>query len=131
MSQTMLITIAALSGFVIGWILCTLSGQGLKKKLNSVQGFLESEKLMKEKFQKENHMLQQIHATREAELRDKITELQKQIQEMDKDILLLQKDNEETERLLKGNQPEIHELKVKLIEASNTIARYKSILEQK
>ncbi len=50
---------------------------------------------------------------------------------MDESLVLLQKDNEETEKLLKAGQPLIHDLKMKLIEANNTIARYKAQLEQK
>ena len=50
---------------------------------------------------------------------------------MDESLVLLQKDNEETEKLLKAGQPLIHDLKMKLIEANNTIARYKALLEQK
>jgi hypothetical protein len=47
---------------------------------------------------------------------------------MDNDILLMQKSNEETEALLEKGEPAIHELKLKLIEANNTIARYKAQL---
>jgi hypothetical protein len=47
---------------------------------------------------------------------------------MDSDILLLQKSNEETEALFKAGEPVIHSLKLKLIEANNTIARYKAQL---
>ena len=45
---------------------------------------------------------------------------------MDGDILLLQKSNEETEALLAEGEPALHEMKLKLIEATNTIARYKA-----
>ena len=50
---------------------------------------------------------------------------------LDQDILLLQKSNEETEALLQEGLPAIHELKLKLIEAHNTIARFKAQAEQK
>jgi hypothetical protein len=50
---------------------------------------------------------------------------------MDEDILLLQKSNEETERQLASSQPELHNLKLKMIEAQNVIARYKSQLGTK
>jgi hypothetical protein len=50
---------------------------------------------------------------------------------MDADILLLQKSNEETEALLAKGEPAINELKLKLIEANNTIARYKAQLGEK
>ena len=61
----------------------------------------------------------------ENELIGKLKLAQKQIQEMDRDILLLQQSNEETEKQLFAGQPEIHALKIKLIEAQNTIARLK------
>jgi hypothetical protein len=47
---------------------------------------------------------------------------------MDNDILLLQQSNEETEELLKSGKPELHNIKLQLLEANNTIARYKSQL---
>jgi hypothetical protein len=45
--------------------------------------------------------------------------------------LLLQKSNEQTEALLQAGQPEVHALKIQLIEAQNTIARYKAQLAEK
>ena len=47
---------------------------------------------------------------------------QEAINLMNNDILLLQKNNEETEALLKAGNPEIHNLKLQLIEANNAIA---------
>jgi hypothetical protein len=48
---------------------------------------------------------------------------------MDNDILLLQKSNEETEKLLQTTEPELYNLKVKLLEANNTISRLKGQLQ--
>ena len=45
---------------------------------------------------------------------------------LDSDILLLQKSNEETEVLLQEGQPALHALKLQLLDAQNTIARYKA-----
>ena len=45
---------------------------------------------------------------------------------LDSDILLLQKSNEETEALLQEGQPALHALKLQLLDAQNTIARYKA-----
>jgi peptidoglycan hydrolase CwlO-like protein len=118
------------AGFVLGFVVRSISLWRLQRTLNSTKGYLDSEKLMKEKFQKENHALQQIHAIKENELKEKILQLQRQLREMDDDLVLLQKDNEETEKLMRATQPEIHELKVKLLEANNTIARYKALLQQ-
>ena len=118
------------AGFVLGFVVRSISLWRLQRTLNSTKGYLDSEKLMKEKFQKENHALQQIHVIKENELKEKILQLQRQLREMDDDLVLLQKDNEETEKLMRATQPEIHELKVKLLEANNTIARYKALLQQ-
>lgn len=83
---------------------------------------------MKEKLQKENHALLQVKGAIENEMGNRIRELQGIIREMDHDILLLQKDNEETEALLNAKEPALNELKKKLIEANNNIARYKGQL---
>jgi hypothetical protein len=49
---------------------------------------------------------------------------------MDEDILLLQKSNEMNEAEFRASQPEIYDLKMKLIEAQNTISRLKGQLQQ-
>ncbi len=83
---------------------------------------------MKEKLRKENQVVYQQKEIQEAEFSRKLKEAEQQNRVMDEDILLLQKHYEETEALLKAGQPEIHQLKLKLIEANNTIARYKAQL---
>lgn len=117
--------IAFVVGFVIAWIIRTLNIAQVSKKLKSVDGFRESEKLKKETLQKENVQINNMRLAGEHELIGKLKLAQKQIQEMDRDILLLQQSNEETESQLLAGQPEIHALKIKLIEAQNTIARLK------
>ena len=67
----------------------------------------------------------------ENELSKKIADAEQALRIMDNDILLLQKDNEETEALIKTTQPELYNLKLKLIEANNTISRLKAQLEGK
>jgi peptidoglycan hydrolase CwlO-like protein len=89
-------------------------------------GILESEKLIKETLRKENAMAFQLKETAVLELSTKLKEAQSVIKMMDEDLLLLQKSNEETEGLLKASQPEVHQLKIKLIDANNTILRYKA-----
>ncbi|HMT95875.1 MAG TPA: hypothetical protein PKC62_04235 [Ferruginibacter sp.] len=103
----------------------------LKKELNSTKGFLESEKLKKETLNKENQFVYQQKKFTEDELQSLTQEAIDYKKFMDESLVLLQKDNEETEKLLKAGQPLIHDLKMKLIEANNTIARYKAQLEQK
>ena len=116
---------AFLIGFILAWVIRTLSLVQLNKKLKSVDGYLDSEKLKKETLQKENVQINNMRLAGEHELMGKLKFAQKQIQEMDRDILLLQQSNEETESQLLAGQPEIHALKIKLIEAQNTIARLK------
>ena len=93
-----------------------------------MQGFLESERLMKETLQKENIQVHQMKQATELELHRKLKEAVELTKMMDADILLLQKSNEETEAQLASSQPELHAIKLKLIEANNTIARYKAQL---
>ena len=97
-------------------------------ELNSTEGFLESEKLKKETFKKENSTLHDIRQASEGELIKKLQAATALMRKMDEDILLLQKSNEETEHQLQITQPELHAIKLKLIEAQNSIARYKAQL---
>jgi hypothetical protein len=97
----------------------------LKKELKSTQGFLEIEKLKKDTLKKENKTLSDLRDMNEMELIKKLQDAKGLIKTMDEDILLLQKSNEETEAQLQITQPELHAIKLKLIEAQNTIARYK------
>lgn len=120
--------ISFVAGFIISWAIRTIKIFHLKKEKKSADGFLESEKLIKETLRKESALAFQLKESIETELGQKLKEAEKQIKIMDEDILLLQKSNEETEDLLKLTQPEIYNLKVKLIEATNTIARLKGQL---
>ncbi|MDB5203683.1 MAG: hypothetical protein JWQ27_3092 [Ferruginibacter sp.] len=113
--------LAFLLGFIVAWVIRSMSVAKMRKMLKSSDGFLESEKLMKETLQKENI---QLHQQKQAAA----LEFNRQLKIMDTDILLLQKSNEETEELLLAGQPEVHALKLKLIEANNTIARLKAQL---
>ena len=83
---------------------------------------------MKETAQKENTAVYATHELAKREYEKQLQAAQEAINLMNKDILLLQKNNEETEALLKAGNPELHNLKLQLIEANNTIARYKAQL---
>ena len=122
---------AFIAGFVIAWVIRTVTLGKIRKSQKSIEGFLESEKLMKETLQKENTLLHQRKQAAELELTKKLKEARDLNLLLDQDILLLQKSNEETEALLQKGQPALHELKLKLIEAYNTIARYKAKEEVK
>jgi hypothetical protein len=123
--------VAFIAGFIVAWILRSITLAKLNKLQRSTQGYLESEKLMKETIQKENVMAHQMKQMLELEFAKKLQEVQDANKILDENILLLQKSNEETEALLAAGLPALHELKLKLIEANNTIARLKSQVESK
>jgi peptidoglycan hydrolase CwlO-like protein len=127
MNMYVYIGIAFAVGFILAWAIQMLSISKINKEYKSNQGLLESEKLKKETAQKENAFLIQssdaaLHTTRE-----KLRKANELIKEMDNDILLMQKSNEETEAMLAKGDSLIPELKRKLIEANNTIARLKGL----
>ncbi len=131
MSFYIYIIIGFVAGFIIAWIVQLVNIQKIKKESKSVKGLLESEKLIKENAQKENHTLLQSADAALLTTRAKLKAAENLIKVMDNDILLMQKSNEETEALLAKGEPAIHELKLKLIEANNIISRYKAQVGEK
>ena len=125
------IIVAFVVGLVIAGVIAYIKLTKVRKELKSTQGYLESEKLMKETVQKELATVHQNKMATELDLSLKLQTAEKTIHQMDGDILLLQKSNEETEALLEAKQPEIHAIKLQLIEAQNAVARYKAQLLEK
>ncbi|MBC7866551.1 MAG: hypothetical protein H7X88_03365 [Gloeobacteraceae cyanobacterium ES-bin-316] len=126
LTQTYIIAGACFAGgFILALIIHLVIRARLKKELKSALGFLESEKLMKETLKKENSTLFQLRQANETDLVKKLQQAEDLNKRLDEDILLLQKSNEETEEQLRITQPELHAIKLKLLEAQNTIARYK------
>ena len=127
MTQTYIIGGACfVVGFIVAFIIQLLAIMRLKKELKSTKGYLESERLMKENLKKENLSVYQLRQASEVDLIKKLQVAEALNKRLDEDILLLQKSNEETEQQLQVTQPELHIIKLKLIEAQNTIARYKA-----
>jgi hypothetical protein len=122
--------VALITGFIIAWVMRTIAMSKLQKSLKSTQGYLESALLKKETLQKENIQVHQLKQSAEMECEKKLEQANKLNKILDENILLLQKSNEETEALLQQGQPAMHALKLQLLEAQNTIARYKSIQQQ-
>lgn len=118
--------IAFIIGFAMAWILRTITVAKFKKSANSASGYLERERLIKETAQKESAHTHTAKEIAQMEFEKKLKAAQHTIKQMDTDILLLQKSNEETEALLKAGKPELHAIKLQLIEANNAIARYKA-----
>lgn len=112
-----------ITGFAIAWFIRSATLAKLKKVHLDTEGFLEREKLGKERLQRETELFYQ----RETELIRKLDAAIKLNKQLDGDIILLQKSNEETESLLNATEPEVYSLKLKLIEANNTIARMKGM----
>jgi hypothetical protein len=126
MSLYIFIIIGFVVGFIFAWIVQLINIQKVKKENKSVKGLLESEKLIKENAQKENHFLLQNADAALLTTKIKLKATEDLLKVMDNDILLMQKSNEETEALLAKGEPAVHELKLKLIEANNIISRYKA-----
>jgi hypothetical protein len=122
------LSVGILLGFISAWVIRSITIAKMKRDEIRLNGLLESEKLVKENLRRVNQMAFQQKETMEFELRRKIKETELIIREMDRDILLLQKSNEETEALYQSKEPEIFAVKKKLIEANNTIARLKAEL---
>jgi hypothetical protein len=119
------IFIAFVVGFVAAWFINASRVKNLQKELKSTQGLLESETLKKETAQKENKFLIQSSDAALMHTKEQLQRSRETIHILDEDILLLQKSNEETEALLAKGESAIPELKLKLIEAQNTISRLK------
>ena len=129
MQVSIYIAIAAfVLGGLLGAIIIYVRLAKLQKQLRSSGGYLESERLKKETLQKELNTVYQAKETVELTLKQRLQEAAIINKRMDEDILLLQRSNEETEALLKAGQPELHAIKLQLIEANNTIARLKGLL---
>lgn len=126
MSVYIYIGAAFLGGFIIAWLIQMAGIAKVRKENKSLQGLLESERLIRETTQKENNFLLQSADASLITTKEELRKAQLLIKTMDEDILLLQKSNEETEALLAKGEPALNEMRMKLIEANNMIARYKA-----
>jgi len=117
-------------GFTSAFLCIAFAAKKMFRKIKSLEGLLESERLVKETLRKENALAFNLKESVESELGSKLKEAHTAIKSMDEDILLLQKSNEMNEAEFRASQPEIYDLKMKLIEAQNTISRLKGQLQQ-
>ncbi|HOZ78537.1 MAG TPA: hypothetical protein PLY34_11110 [Ferruginibacter sp.] len=125
------ISLAFIGGFGAAWFIQWNKLNKRGRELKSTGGFLESERLMKETLQKELAIVHQNKMAKELELNQKLQTAEKIMKQMDGDIILMQKSYEETEALLHAKAPEVHALKIQLIEAQNNVARLKAKLGEK
>ena len=129
MSQIIIYSsISFIIGFGLAWLVRSITVAKFKKLQKNTTGSWERERLMKETAQKERAHTHTAKELAQMEFEKKLKAVQQLIKQMDNDILLLQKSNEETEALLKAGKPELHSIKLQLIEAHNTLARYKAQL---
>jgi peptidoglycan hydrolase CwlO-like protein len=117
-------------GFLTAFVCIAFAAKKMFRKIKSLEGLLESERLVKETLRKENALAFNLKESVESELGSKLKDAQSTIKSMDEDILLLQKSNEMNEAEFKTSQPEIYDFKMKLLEAQNTISRLKGQLQQ-
>ena len=125
------IIVAFITGACIAWVISMIKLNKERRELKSTNGFLESERRIKETLQKELAVAHQTKMAAELDLSQKLKAAEKTIQQMDADIILMQKNYEETEALLEAKQPEVHAIKLELIEAKNALARIKGSLIEK
>lgn len=119
-----------LGGFLLAWLLRAQVVVRLKKTIKRQSGLLESERLVKETLRKESALAFRLKEEVEQELGQQLSRAGEIMKEMDRDILLLQKSNEDNEKMFSEAQPELYDLKLRLIEANNTISRMKAELRQ-
>ncbi|MEO6556074.1 MAG: hypothetical protein ABIN92_01055 [Ferruginibacter sp.] len=121
----MYIAIAFLSGGIIAWLLRSISLSSAIKKNMQLNEQRAEDKLLMEKLQTEHSALQheKIHDLESFSKRYK--ELESVNASLQHQVAILTNKFDESDALLKAGQPVIHSLKLKLIEANNTIARYK------
>lgn len=115
-----------MGGVVVTAIFALIKINSQLKKYKSSEGFLEQERRINETLKAENKQLHIHKELARQEFEERVKDLHRRIKRMDEDIILLQKSNEETEELLKAGMPVVHNLKIQLIEAQNTIARFKA-----
>jgi len=119
---------AAAGGFLLGFALSLLLSRKPNKERETL--ILELEKANNKLIELKNKLVESNAALiREQQLnQEKMLFLNSEKGSMVKEIQQLKEHNQEIDRLLKEGQPVIHSLKLKLIEANNTIARYKAQL---
>ena len=118
-----------LPSFVIGLSVCGIyhlvRSHHQNRIIRRLEGLLESDRLVKETLRKESVLAFNMKEQLEQDLSARLKEAKEQILRMDQDILLLQQSNEMNEAEFKAAQPELYDLKIRLIEAQNTISRLK------
>ena len=81
--------VAFLAGFLLAWAIRTSAVWKLKKTLKSTEGYLESEKLMKETLQKENTTTYQLKENAALDFAKKLKKSNDLNRRLYEDILLL------------------------------------------
>jgi predicted nucleic acid-binding Zn-ribbon protein len=120
--------LAVLLGAVAGWFIRNAGYRSLKNMTNDLQGQLAAANERNEKLQTEllssgsrvTELQKSLHDTRVTES-DRNKNLEAEISRLTARLA-------ETDALLHSGQPVVHALKLKLIEANNTIVRYKAKL---
>lgn len=119
------IIIAAIGGLVTGGLVALFFKLRASRKEQALEGDLDNRKVqlheLKSKLLEEASQFELARKNFET----KTQLLEKEKQELKQEVGELKQKNMELDQLLKEGQPVIHSLKLKLIEANNSIARYK------
>ena len=129
METYLFIILAFVFGLLLGWALSSIRIRPLRQRIKSLEDKNSKEIIANEALKNESEFLHASAEKSTKQFEGKFLQQQEQIRNLENDIAILQKKYEETENLLESGQPVIHSLKLKLIEANNTIARYKGRLK--
>jgi len=120
--------LALILGVVVGWILRSIGYRSLKDKASILGAQLlqnqQQSEILKNELASSENSYKELHESYDIN-RVKANEDNVVLQE---ELLQLTAKLAETDALLLSGQPVVHALKLKLIEANNTIVRYKSKL---
>jgi len=120
--------ITALAGLLPGLLVALLIKQKAAKKLNELKDLAEEERSRNAKISERLAEMEKMQQAENSKYATRIQNMNHEIGVLKNENEMLVTHNRELDQLLKEGQPVIHSLKMKLIEANNTIVRYKARL---
>lgn len=118
------------TGFSVAGVMLLVVKMKMKVQLKRLQGLLEYESLLKETLKKEQETLLQHGMDMEGVMQKKWRESEMAKEELKVEVAKWQTVQNETAQKAKSLQEDMQALKLKLIEAQNTIVRIKVQMEK-
>lgn len=118
------------TGFSVAGAILFVIKIKMKVQIKRLQGILEYESLLKETLKKEQETLLQHGMDREGAMQKKCRESEMARDELKVEVARWQTEQKETAQKAKSLQEDMQALKLKLIEAQNTIVRIKAQMEK-